>query len=167
MTEGYRRPKFVDDQGSGYQHSDIQKLNGVEADVPAVLPVTRRANFSGGAVGNAFSQAAAGAVATWSAAITIEGAQNIVIRSEFEKSNGAIRVRPFFADGNTSPQWYATDYLDLAPQGAKSDTEVPSRASAGWWHGVRAIVPTYGAKQVKLYIMSMSNPKVSIWVVGA
>lgn len=159
--------KFVENTGSGDQHVDGQTLNGGTGKVPLTLCVDRVLDFGGSSTGNVYDKKNNSNSGSWSAEVTVEGCQNVSVKSEFEKSNANCVLRVFLKDANATPGWtcYEED-INCHAQNAQDGTNMPTLV-ANYYLGRRVIIRTHGAKAIKFYLVSVSSGKVSVWARGA
>lgn len=154
------RRRFTDGAGSAqYQNVIRRDVGGNTSDIPMVRETGGALGFGTSSTGNVFDAKTA---AGFSAALSVDGFESVVLKTELSKATTTVKIRPWYIDpdGNALPGPVVT----LVHSGVVHNATNSPCLKSGYYHGEVVELPTYGATSVKVELVSISNgAAISAW----
>lgn len=139
------------------QHVLNRSIGGNAGDVMAVQHVGDALDFGGSSTGTIFDAQTSTGFGTL---ITCDGFEEVVLKIETEKSSPTVKVRPWWLDA--SGKAIPGDKVTAQMTGTQDSANTPANKST-YYHAETIVLPTNGAKQMRLELTNISNGAVSVW----
>lgn len=149
------------DSVSQDQHVDARSIAGATADVVKVQETGGRLDFGGNSTGNLINAGTAGA---FSSAFSVDGHESLVLKLETSKAAPNMKIRVWRGDANATQGWTRGTNIDVQTSSAQGGSGgTPASLAGGYFHAEEIVVPTYGAKDIKVEISVLGNGNAHVW----
>lgn len=134
-------------------------IGAVTGDVQGMRQIGGRLSLSGGATGNVFDGVS---VVGYSSAIDVDGYEDLLLKFESSRNDRVVKVRVWRIDDNGTG-YVPGDQYTLVNIGHAGVASVPT-LKTGYHHKEALVVPTWGAKQIKVELVTVgAGNAVSCW----